>query len=248
LGFHGTYTFADRRPVSFRQLESVRDDRPARRVNGVYLSGIAWTQSFRQELAQQGLGGPTLGFRLGGAPASGPLPWGNMELVTVEFGGAGPEPRSEDLVVFGASGLTYAVSGFTFDARTNTATWTLDRPLAAFSTAYRPTAERAVLNLGGVPLHRVDVVPGDADRSGHVSPTDFGSVRAAVGRTSTDEGAAPRNYTVWRDVNGSGGVSPTDLGVVRAYTGVSLAALQQPAAALPPASMTEEMFGPSPTP
>jgi hypothetical protein len=75
---------------------------------------------------------------------------------------------------------------------------------------------------GGDFLFHLNVLPGDVNRDGSVSPTDFGSVRAAVGRTASDPGVAPRNYTIFRDVNGTGSVSPTDLGAVRGRIGTSL--------------------------
>ena len=92
----------------------------------------------------------------------------------------------------------------------------------------------------------LNVVPGDANRNGNVSPTDFGAVRASVGRSTSDVGSDPaRSYSVFRDVNGNGNIAPTDLGVVRGNTGANIAGLPTPAA-LAPGSVRDELFGTSP--
>jgi hypothetical protein len=95
----------------------------------------------------------------------------------------------------------------------------------------------------------VNVVPGDANRNGNVAPTDFGTVRSAVGRSTTDEGSGSTAYTVFKDVNANGNISPTDIGVVRGNTGANITSVTAPAsvaAAAPPpagAAITEEIFG-----
>jgi len=78
----------------------------------------------------------------------------------------------------------------------------------------------------------VNAVPGDANRNGNVSPTDFGTVRSGIGRSTADAGTAPNHYTPFKDVNANGNVGPTDLGVVRGQTGANITSVPQPAAPL----------------
>lgn len=92
----------------------------------------------------------------------------------------------------------------------------------------------------------VNVAPGDADRDGSVSPTDYGLVRSAVGRSTAAVGTSPRQYTVFKDVNGSGSVSPTDLGVVRDNTGANVGMVPQPPTPSATRSTAEELFGTTP--
>jgi len=65
-----------------------------------------------------------------------------------------------------------------------------------------------------------------------VSPTDIGQVRAGQGTSTTNLGIAPRNYTVFRDVNANGNVSPTDFAVVRGAQGTTLEGVAQPPPAI----------------
>ena len=50
-----------------------------------------------------------------------------------------------------------------------------------------------------------------------------------VGRNTADEGTAPNNYTVFKDVNANGNVGPTDIGIVRGNTGANVSDVPQPA-------------------
>jgi hypothetical protein len=89
----------------------------------------------------------------------------------------------------------------------------------------------------------LNVVPGDANRNGNVSPTDFGTVRSGSGRNTADQGTAPNHYTAFKDVNANGNISPTDIGVVRGNTGANIASVPMPAALEGTVSIAEELFG-----
>jgi hypothetical protein len=218
-------------------------------VESVYVGGTAWTDDFRRELHEESLGRADLGFRLWPRPDENeplpPVPWSNVNRVAIAFNGRVAVSQN-DLVIRSGAGIPYHVTSFTFDEPTGVAVWTLDRPFAAFTSFNRRVADVVTLSLwqgGAAPTVQpasspiswppvnvsLPVVPGDANRNGNVSPTDFGAVRAGMGRHTLDEGTAPRHYTVFRDVNGNGNVSPTDLGVVRGNTGAGLVVAPPPA-------------------
>jgi len=215
-------------------------------VEGVYVGGTSWTDAFRQELVEESLGHADLGFRIWPPDNNDSLPpvlWTNINRVSVDFRG-GVFPTQNDLLIRSGAAIPYNVTSFTFNEGTGVALWTLDRPLAAFSSVNRQAADVVSLTVrvGGPPLQQpaaalswanlnlsLPVVPGDANRNGNVSPTDFGAVRASIGTNRLDEGAAPRHYTVFRDVNANGNVSPTDVGLVRGNTGAGLVVAPPPA-------------------
>ena len=191
-------------------------------VTAAYVSGSAWTTDFKAELLEEGLGHATHGFRIDAAGGDLPLPWSNINRVTLVFD-RDVTVEQGDLTITGRTIPSYAITGFTYEPATRTATWTLGSPIADYP-ARRQTADRVVVRLATDVADfddEVVVVPGDANRNGNTSPTDFGAVRAAIGTNSVDEGTAPRNYTVFRDVNANGNVSPTDIGVVRGNTGAA---------------------------
>ncbi|HZN68693.1 MAG TPA: dockerin type I domain-containing protein, partial [Tepidisphaeraceae bacterium] len=198
-------------------------------VTAVHVGGTAWTPEFLAELAEENLGGPR-GFRIDGAGGQDELPWSNINQVSITFDQDVTVDQG-DLTVRGVRVPTYAVTAFTYDAPSRTATWTLDRPLANFSTTNRQAADEVTIQLATDVAdyeQTIDVVPGDANRNGNVSPTDFGTVRSGIGRNTVDEGTSPNHYTVYKDVNANGNISPTDIGVVRGNTGA--------AAPVPPAA------------
>jgi hypothetical protein len=191
-------------------------------VTAAYVSGSAWTTDFKAELVEEGLGHATHGFRIDAAAADLSLPWSNINRVTLVFD-RDVTVEQGDLTVAGRTIPSYAITGFTYEPATRTATWSLGSPIADYP-ARRQTADRVTVRLATDVADfddEVVVVPGDANQNGNTSPTDFGSVRAAQGRNTVDEGTAPRNYTVFRDVNANGNVSPTDIGVVRGNTGAA---------------------------
>jgi hypothetical protein len=99
---------------------------------------------------------------------------------------------------------------------------------------------------GGDFCMRLNVVPGDANRNGNVGPTDFGMVRSGVGRGVGDVGAAPREYSAFKDVNGDGAVSPADLGMVRGNMAGVVPAAAPVARIARRETEAEELFGGTP--
>ncbi|HZN69444.1 MAG TPA: choice-of-anchor Q domain-containing protein [Tepidisphaeraceae bacterium] len=217
----------------------------APRVLGVSVRGTVWATDFRNYLQAQGLGDTEFGYAVPGGPAQlDVLPWNNVNQIAIRFDR--PVTVSEsNLTVTSASGAVYPFSAFVYFSTTRTAMWIVNRLVPNDRVLLDLDAGPGGVNAAGVPLDgewadgarpfpsgdgapggdfqfRINVVPGDANRNGNVSPTDFGSVRSAVGRSTADVGVPPRNYTVFRDVNGSGSVSPTDIGTVRANMGRAL--------------------------
>jgi len=262
----------------------ILDDDRAPAVTFVYVNGTSWTQAFRDELVEEGLGDPDLGFLVPGGPGQlAALPWSGINKIALRFS-SDVLVQEGDLELRGGAGIAYgfAPGTFTYNAGRFVATWTLNKPLADFSTTNRQTEDRVRLDLngtgpdgvrgtgpggefldgewadgtdaypsgngspGGDFRFLINVVPGDANRNGNVSPTDYGTVRSGIGRnTTTEEGVAPNHYTVFKDVNANGNVSPTDIGVVRGNTGANITTVPTPAALGGTLSIAEELFGTS---
>ncbi|HZN68521.1 MAG TPA: hypothetical protein VFB66_24785, partial [Tepidisphaeraceae bacterium] len=218
---------------------------------GVFVAGSSWTRPFLDELAEKGLGDAAAGYRVGPArPGSVLLPWSNVDTVRFRFS-RNVSVQQADLALASGAGIPYAVSSFNYNPATYTATWVFDRPLADYPRLRR-TADVLLLTLDGdgpdgvfstdpFGSPRLDLdggdftqwlyaVPGDANRNASVSPTDYGTVRSGVGRSTTDEVVSPNHYTVFKDVNANGNVSPTDVGIVRGNTGANVSDVPQPAA------------------
>ncbi|HZN64500.1 MAG TPA: choice-of-anchor C family protein [Tepidisphaeraceae bacterium] len=253
------------------------DDPVAPTVTAVYVNGTGWSQAFRDELEEKGLGDATHGFLVtGGAAQLSALPWSTINKITLLFS-ADVSVQEDDLGLASGAGIAYGYlpGTFAYSAARYHATWTLDKPLAQYPTR-RATADRVRLRLdasgvrgagpggerldgewadgadaypsgngspGGDFRFQINAVPGDANRNGNVSPTDYGTVRSGIGRNSTDEGASPNHYTVFKDINANGNVSPTDIGVVRGNTGANVANVPTPAALQGAPSIAEELFG-----
>jgi hypothetical protein len=217
------------------------------RVTGVFVSSAAWSNSFKNFLQSSGAGSGQFGFAVPSGPGQlGGLPWTNANRVGVRF----DRPVLADLAdlrVAGARVADYGPSAFAYDAATNTATWTLARPL--------DVADRVALDLnadpvtGGVTdlfgaaldgewsdglsafpsgnaapggnLHfGLRVVPGDVDRNGRVDALDELAVRQALLCDTTNVGGAGvRRYTPFVDVDGDGSVLLNDFTAVRARLG-----------------------------
>ena len=200
-------------------------------VQAMYVSGTAWSDSFKQYLQDNNLGSAQYGFEIrNGAPGLDELPWSNINQISLTLDD-NTSPAQGDLVVNGFVVPQYTVTGMTWNPATRTATWTLQQPLANYPTERR-TADRVSVAFRGDDFTQdLNVVPGDANRNGNVSPTDYGAVRSGVGRSTTDPGTAPTNYTAFKDVNANGNVSPTDIGVVRGNTGANIDNVPIPAPA-----------------
>jgi len=243
-------------------------------VTAVYVGSSAWTDIFKAYLAEQGLGSARYGFAITAADQLNELPWSNLDQFTVVFNRPAVV-QQDDLVVRGANVAQYLVTAFTYNGPENTATWTLDRavrndrllldldgdspgavhdwaggtaePLdgewAAGGTDTFPSGDGTA---GGDFRFRVNVLPGDVDRSGgRVNSVDLLQVRRRQGAsTASAPGASSsRGYSVFCDVNGNGAVSPVDMALVRSRLQTRLPAGEPTVPTSPAtASITRDLF------
>jgi hypothetical protein len=206
-------------------------------VVGLWLGSSEWTSP--AFLAAVG-GANGYAVPTGSAQQLANLPWTNLNRVSVRF--SEPVTVSQAHLTIGrANGSTLAAAGFSYDAATATATWTLAGPLTA--DKLRVSVADAVADAAGNPLDgdwadaasafttlaggsgdgaaggafrfRVNVLPGDANRSGSVNANDSNAVRSAWGAVAGGGGA----YSVFLDVNGSGSVNANDSNAVRSRWG-----------------------------
>ncbi|HZN65195.1 MAG TPA: Ig-like domain-containing protein [Tepidisphaeraceae bacterium] len=189
-------------------------DTAAPQVTAAFVGGTSWGPGMLSALQSAGLGG-VHGYALGtsGQP-SAPLPWANLNRLTLWLS----EPLdlgSNDLRVHGVNVALRAISAFTADAARTTLTWTMAQPLAAdkLLLSFADTATDAAGNairFGARPALRVDVLPGDVNRSGAVTPVDYVQTRARLGATP-GTGTGPRDYSVFHDLNGNGRIDSADV-------------------------------------
>jgi hypothetical protein len=175
-------------------------------VEQVFVGGSGWSESFRTHLQAQGLGGAD-GFALPSGPGaeSPPLPWANLDQITLRFN-RDVEVRQEDLAVRGITVADYPVSAFAYESSTHTATWTL----ASSITNDRLTLALAAGVTGAAAAFAVNVLPGDTNRNGAVLADDFSSVKRNFFATP----AAP-GYSAFHDVDGSGVILANDFSEVK---------------------------------
>jgi len=231
-------------------------------VQNVYVSNSAWTPAFRSFLDAHNLGDPTYGYSVpDGAGQLTTVPW-LVNRVSIRFNQA-MSVQSSDLTLGGVSIANYPVSGFTYDGAAHVATWTFSPPPATQDrlllnlNADGATGAASALGLkldgewangadafpsgngaqGGDFNFRVNVLTGDADRSGRVNAIDLGFVKARLNFASTDV-PNPRaaSYSAYADIDGNGRINAIDLGFVKARLNN----------ALPIALATQSLFGQSP--
>lgn len=201
---------------------------PSPRVTGVFVGSTQWSASFRQTLAQQGLGESAFGYRLQGGELE-PLPWSNLNLVSIRFDSA-VVANVANLSLRGITSPVYPIVAFTYDPATNTATWTLgsspnaDRIIldldgdvggvVAAGTGRRLDGEYAGLfssgdgREGGDFRFQVNVLAGDATRNGEVNAADVGQVRRRL------PGPRSLGYSLLADIDGDGAISAADEAII----------------------------------
>jgi parallel beta-helix repeat protein len=194
-------------------------------VANVYLSGSQWQPTFRQFIAAQGLGSAEFGFAVGAGTAQlDEMSWSNLDRVSIRFG-ADAAVDAADLRILSAGGAAYALdaAAFTYEAATHTATWRL----AAGRTF---AADRILLDLNGVGfgapadaaaapgsdlLLRLNILPGDTNRSGAVLADDFSDMKRKFFRTTANPGTGAGAYSIFHDLNGSGSILADDFSEVK---------------------------------
>ena len=209
----------------------------------VYVNGTAWSSAFRTHLQNQGLGHAVFGFAVpDGAAQLDELPWTNLNQVSVRFT-EHVDVQQADLSIYGVNVAGgYALGPFNYDPVSFTATWTLaagsfrndklllvldgdagggvadasgnrlDGEWVSGADAY-PSGDGTA---GGDLAFRLNVLPGDANRSGgRVGTTDLTQTRNRQLTGTTAPGTVPNTYSVFHDVNGSGRVDSQDVTLVR---------------------------------
>jgi hypothetical protein len=206
------------------------------RVTDVFLRGASWADELLSFVGGQGVGDATFGVRANGALQLSPQPWTNIDEVSIRFDEQ-VQVDFADLQIGGVSTANYILdsSGFHYDPASLTATWRLDA-VNPFITSDQiqvvlSAGSRGVTDLGGKRLDgewtdglasgpsgdgvtggdfvfRVNVAPGDADRSGTVSVTDMVNVGSRASANPSIGGGA---YDIHHDVNGDATIDMGDL-------------------------------------
>ena len=194
-------------------------------LDRVYVRGTGWTNDYLSLLDSDRVGSSRFGYVAGGTPDPLPLPFVNLNQVSLGFT-RDVDVKRDDLRVSGVRHASYAFSDFDYDDERHVATWTFADNL--------PT-DRLTLTLDAPGLQHVlplNVVPGDADRSGRTNSVDLATVRRR-------QGSSPRStigysaYLRIMDLNGDGRINAIDLASVRRGLNDSL----PPATALPATSL-----------
>jgi hypothetical protein len=178
-------------------------------VDRVYVRGTDWSADFLSSLEHSGVGSSRFGYAAGGTPDPLPLPWGNLNEVSIAFNDDVAVGRA-DLHVAGVAHPSYPVAGFDYDPARRVATWRFDGRLPA---------DRLSVTLDTPGLHHafgLNVVPGDANRDGRTNALDVATVRLHLGTRAHmpgDQGATDFVRTV--DLNGDGRIDALDIAAAK---------------------------------
>jgi len=195
-------------------------------VIGVFVSGSEWTAEFRSQFGGTGYPMAT------GADQQTPLPWANLDQLTIQFS-SDVQIGASDLELRGYDGTDYAanLTGFSYSNARQTATWTLSAPLTA--NRFEIRLGDSVLDRTNVPLDgewtpmtdsfpsgdgqaggdfnfQFAVLPGDINQSGIGDLRDVQALRRAL---LSDIGDA--DYPAQADLDGSGNIDIRDLQLLR---------------------------------
>jgi hypothetical protein len=223
--------------------EAAVQSSPPPTVTGGFIGGTAWARAFKQHLERIGGGDADYGCWWFG-PESGPLPWVNVNQITLTFS-ADMVVEARHLRVFGTNVPEYPVTSLTYRVNplnfNGIATWTLARPLTADKIllqldAHSPDGVRMAGNPFDPPLLdgdrdgqpggdyrlRFESLPGDFGGTRTVSQAHVVSLRREVGTSVESLGTWPNDYHVMSDVNGDSRINVTDLAEVRRRVGTTL--------------------------
>jgi hypothetical protein len=159
-------------------------------------------------------------------PDAGPLPWTNLNRLSVTFTNAiekagGGTLTADDFDLRGVNQADYnaLVTGFSYDSTTRTATFTLSQPIQADRLLVRIHGGDVQDAAGHVQFgqydFRFDVLPGDYTRNGVVDASDY-----VVWRKGQSTNGSIPFYVA--DANGDGMIDDADHGVWRANYGNKL--------------------------
>lgn len=235
------------------------------KVDTVYLSGSGWAPNFKQHLedVSPGSGSGAYGVLAWTEQGTLPLaPWVNIDQISIRFRAFGGRTivQQEDLAVRGVVRPVYAYAGFRYDAETDTATWTLSRPIGC---------DRLLLDLNGDPPDgvregiegnylgdflqggdfrlRLDVLSGDGVRDGRVNALDLAAVKGTLNRSTSNLGRGSSNpYTILSDHNADGRINALDMSAVKQRLNTELPPVE-PSAVAGATSDSPALAGSSPT-
>jgi hypothetical protein len=219
-------------------------------VVDVFARGTAWSSAFLNHLVSSGdadAAFPTLGYRLSNAANQlRTLPWTNVNQVSVRFSEAIMVGAS-DLAMAGSINASTlpAVSGFTWNAATNTATWTFASTLKAnkyllhLGAAVKDAAGDALDgewttgasrksgngSAGGDFNFRFNVNPGDIDANQAVALVEVTAMRANVGKKPSSPG-----YNFRQDLDGNGTITLAEVVGARPLVGTNIRTWAEPTA------------------
>jgi subtilisin-like proprotein convertase family protein len=173
------------------------------------LRGSQWPLQVVDSISTPGTASTGMTLSPASASGEGVLPWSNVDTISVRF----DSPVSigaNALHLASASGQTYTVAGYFYDSITRTATWRLDRPLAAdnYVVSVTPAGSPVDFHLStNAPGEaRFSVLPGDVNGDGVANFVDAIAIRnnfAAAGQYTL---SSPRY-----DLDASGNVDMADL-------------------------------------
>ena len=213
------------------------------KVESVLVGGAAWSASFREYLAAQGLG--SVGYDVSGNLVEHELlPWTNLDRISIRFSEDVDVDR-EDLRLLGIKQASYSFADMKYDAASQTATWSLSTPIAAdklmltlSSNEAGGVRDRSGNLLDGNPAPdatgdyqlRFDVLPGDVDQDGMTNVLDTVKTRNLQFTRAGDA-----RYSPLYDVDGSASIGIFDTIQVRnnQFTGFT-AGQSEAGGALPP--------------
>jgi hypothetical protein len=196
-------------------------------VVDVVVDGSDWSGSFLSYLASlnaANVGGYSIST---GSSQLKTLPWTNLNQIDIVFS-QNVNVQESSLQLLGVNVPSYSFSGFSYNAATDTATWTLTQPIAAdkllidLSDSVTNTSGLALDGEwsdgvttypsgngtpGGAFMFSLNVLPGDENQSGGVNVLDTVSVAHLQGSSASTPGTT---YSIFADVNGSGGINVLD--------------------------------------
>jgi hypothetical protein len=190
-------------------------------IEEILIGGQAWRDAFVAKLVADGEGNG--GFRLTLQNSAQPLPWSNLDRLTLRFN-EGVDVQESDLYIQGVQtglAIPLAAGGFTYDSTKHTATWTFAQPLGADKYAIRLVdrvangmdlaldGEGAPRTGDGTPggdfVFQFSVVPGDGNQNGVTNMHDGLGVRE---RMFADTNRP--DYLTRYDFDGSGVINIQD--------------------------------------
>jgi hypothetical protein len=224
----------------YRLTASVTDAL-APQVHEISIGSSQWPAAFSDHLATSGRGNAGFSIVHNTDAMREVLPWLNLDRIAVRFD-RDIQIAGEHLRLRGDADNMPGITGFTYDAPTRTAVWTLAAPLPE-GNYYVEVADDAQTAAGirldgdadgaagGDLARRFGVLFGDANHSGSASVADVIDVRNRLGTTTADAAYSPR-----ADFDASGTIDEAD------RIAIHLRLNRRLPVALPPAQVSEAGF------